>query len=61
VSKNVPSGRASHLLDVPSDHHIAIGLAPLQTILQKAKCGWNRAVLAHIVAVLHVYEDPALG
>ena len=61
VSKNVPSRRASHFADVPSDHHIAIGLAPLQTILQKSKGGWNRAVVAHIVAVLHVDEDSALG
>ena len=61
VSKNVPSGRAAHLLDLPSDHDIAIGLTPLQTILQKSKGGWNRAVVAHIVAVLHVDEDSALG
>ena len=48
-------------LDIPSHHDIAIGLVPPQTIVQKAKSGWNRAVVARIVAMLHVYEDPALG
>ncbi len=61
VSKDVPSRGASHFVEIPSDYDISIRLVPAQTIAQKAKGGWNRAVVARIVAVLHVYEDPALG
>ena len=61
VSKDVPSRRAAHVLYIPGDHDIAIGLVPPQTIVQKAQGGWNRAVVAHVIAVMHVHEDPALG
>ena len=61
VSKDVPSRCAAHSLDIPSDHDIAIRLVPAQTIAQKPKGGGNRAVVAHVVAVMHVDEDPALG
>ncbi len=60
VSKDVASRCTSHFLDIPSDHHVAICLVPPQMILQKAKGGWSRAVVARIIAVMHVYEDPAL-
>jgi hypothetical protein len=50
-----------HFFEIPSDHDIAIGLVPLQAIAQKAQGGWNRTVVARIVAVMHVHEDPASG
>jgi len=61
MSKDMPPRCASHLLDIPRDHHVAICLIPAQTILQKTKDGWNRAEVARIVAMLHVHEDPPLG
>jgi hypothetical protein len=61
VSEDVPSRTALHSFDVPGDHDISIGLVPPHTILQKAKDGWNRAIVARIVAVVHVYKDPAVG
>ena len=61
VSKDVTSSGAEHFFDIPNNYDIAIGLVPAQTIVQKAKGGWDRAVVARIVAVMHVYEDPALG
>ncbi len=59
VNKNVPSRCASNVLDIPSNHDIAVCLVPSQTIVQKAQGGWNRAVLPRIVAVMHIYEDSA--
>ena len=54
VSKYVPSRCALHFPDVPTNHDIAICLVPPQTIVQKAQGGWNGAVVAHVVAVMHV-------
>ena len=57
----MPSRRAPQVFDIPGNHDIAIGLVPPQTIVQKAQGGWNGAVVARVVAVMHVHKDPALG
>jgi hypothetical protein len=65
VGKDVPSRCAAHFvnisLDSPGDYDIAIGVFPPQVIAQKAKGGWNRAVVAYIVPMKHVDEDPPVG
>jgi hypothetical protein len=61
VSKYVPSRCALHFPGVPTNHDIAICLLPPQTIVEEAQGGWNGAVMAYVVTVMDVYEDPAFG
>ncbi len=61
MSKDVPARGALHLPDIPGNHRIAICLAPLQSIVQKPQSGWKGAVVARIVAMIHIHKDPAVG
>src|SRR5579863_7834635 len=60
VRKDMPLGCASLTPEIPGHHDIAIRLTPEYAVAEEAHRGWQRSIMASVIAVTHVDEELAL-